>query len=370
MCQGSGEHASTSSATLPIEILQRLTDAHCHPSDDSAGVDGASTAIEKLHTARLVSPGGGAKATICSTLTNQSYTRSLAQAHPGRVTPFFGLHPWSVHSISLSSPSSIPTKDEHYTTLFSEFGTDASLRRLFNSLAPPTSLEAYLSTLEQSLIDHPHSHVGEIGLDQAFRLPLPTHLQPPRGQGSRNSNLQTPVEHQLALVRAQLDLAIRLKRHISFHSVRSSKETVTLLQAYRDEIPGFESIHICLHSFGGSPESIRQLQKIHHNLFFSFATVISGRSPRFLDMLRAVDESRLLVESDFSDTSKIDVQISEVVEAICTARSWSLENCVDQLERNWQSFLDLESEGSGQKRKSKKERKMDEQARRRQAEQD
>ncbi|SCZ94086.1 BZ3500_MvSof-1268-A1-R1_Chr6-1g08411 [Microbotryum saponariae] len=330
---------------FPIELLQRLTDAHCHPVDDSAGLDRALTAIEQLHTARLCAQS--------STLENQSCTRSLAVAHPDRVIPFFAkLSPWQ----------------EHYMTLFPELGTDPSLQPVVDSLLPPTSLETYLTTLEQNLVHYPHSHVGEIGLDRAFRLPLPTHLQPPRGQGSPRSKLQTPIQHQLALVRAQLDLAIKLRRHVSFHSVRSSKETVTLLRDYLDHNPGFESIHACLHSFGGSPETIRQLQKVHHNLFFSFAAVISGRSPRFSEMLRAVDDARLLVESDFSDTSKIDEQISEVVEAICTARSWTREYCVAQLEKNWLSFLEVEPEGSRPKRKSKKERKMDEQARRRQAE--
>ncbi|SGZ18694.1 BQ5605_C020g09199 [Microbotryum silenes-dioicae] len=360
MGQGYTEQTDNPLAMLPVELLQRLTDAHCHPADDLAGLDTALIAIEQLHTGRLCAQS--------STLENQSYTRSLAVAHPDRVVPFFGLHPWFVHSISLSSPSSLPNKQEHYTTLFPEVGTDPSLQPLVDSLLPPTSLETYLTTLEQNLIQYPHSHVGEIGLDRAFRLPLPTHLQPPRGHGSSRSKLQTPIEHQLALVRAQLDLAIKLRRHVSFHSVRSSKETVTLLRDYLDHDPGFQSIHACLHSFGGSPETIRQLQKVHHNLFFSFAAVISGRSPRFSEMLRAVDDARLLVESDFSDTLKIDEQISEVVEAICTARSWTREYCVAQLEKNWLSFLEVEPEGSRPKRKSKKERKMDEQARRRQAE--
>ncbi|SCZ96702.1 BZ3500_MvSof-1268-A1-R1_C083g00451 [Microbotryum saponariae] len=326
---------------FPIELLQRLTDAHCHPVDDSAGLDRALTAIEQLHTARLVRSSAepwsskdfnlilipsSPQCAQSSTLENQSCTRSLAVAHPDRVIPFFGLHPWFVHSISLASPSSLPTKQEHYMTLFPELGTDPSLQPVVDSLLPPTSLETYLTTLEQNLVHYPHSHVGEIGLDRAFRLPLPTHLQPPEAK-------VLPVQNF---------------KHLSSINWRS--------------------IHACLHSFGGSPETIRQLQKVHHNLFFSFAAVISGRSPRFSEMLRAVDDARLLVESDFSDTSKIDEQISEVVEAICTARSWTREYCVAQLEKNWLSFLEVEPEGSRPKRKSKKERKMDEQARRRQAE--
>ena len=36
----------------------------------------------------------------------------------------------------------------------------------------------------------------------------------------------------------------------------------------------------------------------HHNVYLSFATAITGRSPRFADLVRAVHKDRLLVESD------------------------------------------------------------------------
>lgn len=46
----------------------------------------------------------------------------------------------------------------------------------------------------------------------------------------------------------------------------------------------------------------------HQNVFFSFATIISGRSPKFHDLLRAIEPNRLLLESDYTQTGEIDNQ--------------------------------------------------------------
>jgi Tat protein secretion system quality control protein TatD with DNase activity len=58
-----------------------------------------------------------------------------------------------------------------------------------------------------------------------------------------------------------VDVAIRLGRNISFHSVRAPQETVETLKRFKKEKEGWEKIHICLHSFGGSAESAVQIQK-------------------------------------------------------------------------------------------------------------
>lgn len=52
---------------------------------------------------------------------------------------------------------------------------------------------------------------------------------------------------------------------------------------------------------------------VHPNAFFSFSTIISGRSPRFHDLLRAINPDRLLVESDFSNTTLLDAQVSFIL---------------------------------------------------------
>ncbi|KAM0788273.1 hypothetical protein ACM66B_001422 [Microbotryomycetes sp. NB124-2] len=201
--------------------------------------------------------------------------------------------------------------------------------------------------------------VGEIGLDKAFKIPNPPELQDAVHPRAKNSDLQTPTSHQLAVVKAQIKLAVKMKRHVSLHGVRAAGETVALLQWCKDEVPHFECIHVCLHSFGGSPESAVQIQKKHENVYFSFSTAISGRSPRFFDMMRSIESHRLLVESDYSDTSKLDEQVWDVFCAMADARACTHEELVEILERNWDRFLQVEEPADDtQVKLTKKQRKL------------
>lgn len=100
-----------------------------------------------------------------------------------------------------------------------------------------------------------YSSLGEVGLDRAFRVPWPPTIYP-----KRRSPLATPLHHQLQVVEAQIDIAIRLRRNISFHSVRASQDTVDLLNRLKTR-SDWEAINVCLHSFGGSPQTATQILK-------------------------------------------------------------------------------------------------------------
>ncbi|ORY88821.1 TatD family [Leucosporidium creatinivorum] len=352
MCSSHGNPTSSSPPKRPADpaILARLADAHCHPSDDES-FEGA---LESIASSKL-----GTICAMSSSLENQEITTKLWERNKNKILPCYGLHPWFIHSLSLSDSPTVPTREEHYTTLFPS-STDVSqpspsLATLLSSLPPPLLLSNFLSTLTNNLEAHPTALLGEIGLDKAFRIPNPPEL----ASSAKNSDLQTPLAHQIAVAEAQIRVAIRLERHLSFHSVRAPQDTVRLLERIRGEPDGWGRVHVCLHSFGGSPETAKQVQKMHPNAFFSFSTIISGRSPRFHELLRAINADRLLVESDFSHTSQLDAQVWEVFEEICEAREWSAEECVEQLETNWRKFLELEPDGMGGRRQTKKQRRLE-----------
>ncbi|GAA5836136.1 hypothetical protein JCM9279_002206 [Rhodotorula babjevae] len=313
-------------------ILARLADAHCHPVDDDAF---APKELRGLSTGTICA--------MSSSLSNQERNKAVYTASPTAVVPFFGLHPWFSHPISFSPPSALPPKVEHYSRLFTDpADADAphpSLDALLPYLPDPVSFDTFLSDLEHNLVSHPSSHVGEIGLDRAFRIPNPPHIVADKSN-PKNSDLATPLAHQLRVVEAQVDLAIRLGRNISLHSVRAPKETVDMLQGFKDSKgDGWRRLHVCLHSFGGSPESAKQIQKAHPNTFFSFATIISGRSPHFHSLIRAIEPDRLLVESDYSHTREIDNQLWDVFEEVQLARGWSADEAVERLEDNFRRFV-------------------------------
>ncbi|GAA6002188.1 hypothetical protein JCM10207_003116 [Rhodosporidiobolus poonsookiae] len=316
---------------LDEALLARLTDAHCHPSDDDA-FDGE--VLKGLKTGTLCA--------MSSSLDNQETTKQVHAVDPDKVVPFFGLHPWFCHPISFEPPESLPSKEEHYARLFPSPSDSSAphpqLSVVLPTFPPPISISTFLSTLEENLLAHPSSHVGEIGLDRAFRIPNPPHISADK-RNQKHTDLATPLEHQIRVVEAQVDLAIRLGRSISFHSVRTPQETVETLKRFKAEKEGWSTIHVCLHSFGGSAESAKQIQKTHHNIFFSFATIISGRSPHFHNLLRAIQPDRLLIESDFSHTAEIDNQIWECLEEMQEAHGWTAEEAVSRLEANWKRFI-------------------------------
>ncbi|BGP54380.1 Cut9-interacting protein scn1 [Rhodotorula sphaerocarpa] len=288
---------------LDQAILARLHDAHCHPSDDEHF---QADTLREVKTGHLC--------TMSSSLQNQQVAEDVFEARRESVTPFFGLHPWFCHAISFEPPDRLPTKEAHYTSIFpsSPDSSDPhpSLALLLPTLPDPVSIDIFVSELSFRLERFPTSQVGEIGLDKAFRIPNPPHIAADKSN-PRHSDLATPIAHQIRIVDAQVDVAIRYGRNISLHSVRTPQETVDMLKRFKEEKgEGWTKLHVCLHSFGGSPESAKQIQKAHPNTFFSFATIISGRSPSFHSLLRAIEPHRLLIESDFSSTIEIDYQAS------------------------------------------------------------
>lgn len=207
---------------------------------------------------------------MSSTLENQTHAGAAFDRYPDRFIPCYGeyplnrfhrpplrilagLHPWFIHSLSFQDP--LPTPLAHYETLFPcptvSSDPHPDLLTLLPTLPPPTSASSFLATLELNLLSHPSTMLGEVGLDKAFRLPLPS---------GRKSTLGTPIAHQLAVLDAQMRIAIKLGKNVSLHSVRTSEDMVQFLQRM-DKIPGFRGINLCLHSFGGSKESARDIQK-------------------------------------------------------------------------------------------------------------
>lgn len=235
-----------------------------------------------------------------------------------------GIHPWFTHHLSLISPA--PTKLQHYSSLFPTSSTDSSLHPSLVSsldlLPEPITLETFLTDIEKHLEDcGGTSFLGEVGIDGAFRIPVlkggrsdPATVVGEDLSGRANlTPLTTPLSHQIEVAYEQIQLAIKLKKNISFHSVRSSKETLDLLSKLRDEAKGFQKINLCLHSFGGSPESAREVQRDHNNIYFSFSTAVSGRSPKFHELIKMIQPDRILLESDWCGIDKLDHQVSSNV---------------------------------------------------------
>ncbi|TYJ56866.1 hypothetical protein B9479_002477 [Cryptococcus floricola] len=184
-----------------------VTDAHCHPTDLThppevydavklGGLAGMATVREDQDRVRNLSlerewmRGGGGR-----------------KGQGGRgvgVVACFGYHPWFTHRYTFSPPNSLPSKEQHYTSLFfpasssssSSASASASLsekatqdRHLLSTLLPympePLPFQSMLAKLredlEKSLGEGRLTMVGEVGLDGSARMRWPgeaKHLHP------------------------------------------------------------------------------------------------------------------------------------------------------------------------------------------------
>ena len=157
------------------------------------------------------------------------------------------------------------SKEEHYRQLLLDShikigGGIAELPATFEELLPslpdPVPLDDILLELRSNLSAHPQAMLGEVGLDRAARVPLDH-----RATHRKLSPFTIPLEHQLAIVTAQMDVAVELQRNISFHSVKSQKCTVDLLaQMKHRHGPQWSRISIDMHSCGLSVETWKEIE--------------------------------------------------------------------------------------------------------------
>ena len=97
---------------------------------------------------------------------------------------------------------------------------------------------------------------------------------------------------------------------------------------------------ICMHSYGGSVDTIRRLHKLYRNrIYFSFSTTINGRLERLDLLIQAVPDDLLLIESDINDVRRSEEKMWQILGRVCRAKDWSLEEAVRRLEQNWAGFV-------------------------------
>lgn len=191
------------------------------------------------------------------------YVRSSQFGQSHRSHPPTGYHPWFTHWISLCD---LPSKEDHYHALFlpdAEPKPDhrAAFARLLPSLPNPTPLSLIIATLRASLQSFPNAMLGEVGLDRVCRIPYAPPADPPyasvTGDGGRElSPFTIPIAHQVAVLEAQLALAVELRRNVSMHSVKAQQATLDLLVRMKAHHgSAWEAISVDMHSCGLSAQT-------------------------------------------------------------------------------------------------------------------
>jgi Tat protein secretion system quality control protein TatD with DNase activity len=135
------------------------------------------------------------------------------------------------------------------------------------------------------------------------------------------------MSHQVAIARAQLEVAIDLGVPVSLHCVSASGATLELLQAARKAHGHrFSRINICIHSCGGmSSAFLSQAAKVLPNTFFSPSVTVTARSNGAAESVRVIPRDRLLVESDAPDARELTRIVWAAVEWVAECRGWRVE---------------------------------------------
>jgi Tat protein secretion system quality control protein TatD with DNase activity len=109
---------------------------------------------------------------------------------------------------------------------------------------------------------------------------------------------------------------------------------------------------ICIHSASLSPSTLSQYlsQSLPLHVYFSFSLVINARyGAKLLDLIRAVPDDRILIESDFhSEGEQRRMLLEGIARVVLGVKRWGVEQGVGILERNWERFVYGErAEGGG-----------------------
>ncbi|KAJ1895843.1 Cut9-interacting protein scn1 [Kickxella alabastrina] len=215
----------------------------------------------------------------------------LKTQHGDRIIPAFGVHPW------------------------------------FAGRVESGEIPADWQTRLRRLVTQHGGIVGECGLDKAARSPA--------------TGEAYPLEPQLAVLRAQLDIACELGVGVSVHCVRAFGALADALrQAGRcGRLPP----RIMLHSYGGSADMLAQVffkGEVGKRMFVSFSRAVNGRSAkRAAQCMQAAPESRILAESDLHDAAATAGALDAITALIAEARGWSEDEARERLAANARRFF-------------------------------
>lgn len=378
-------------------------DAHCHPTDILKSIDNvplmqaraltimASRSQDQHIVAHFAETHGMTHASISAVLQVEGEKRDTQC----QIVPSFGWHPWFSHeiyddSLELSNERlQGANKILHYkAVIYPEPSDDGFL----SSLPDPQPLSSILAQTREYLERFQYALVGEVGLDHAFRIPdhrLPdiayerdSSLTPGGREGKRLTSYRVRMDHQRAILKAQLDLAGELSRAVSVHGVaahgalfevlretwkgsekkvisnKSKKRNLSVDnthlteddveaegQALNLEASKPLSPRVCLHSYSGPPDLIKRYlhPSVPAVIFFSFSRLVnfsSPASPKAIEVIKIIPNDRILVESDLHCAGQhMDDLLEQITRSVCHIKNWSLDEGIKQLASNWSHFV-------------------------------
>jgi Tat protein secretion system quality control protein TatD with DNase activity len=168
--------------------------------------------------------------------------------------------PGSVGNVTANAINNEKTNISPPDSLESQFAT------LLPCLPNPRPLSEVIVELRQNLSDFSASMLGEVGLDGGFRIYLDYFASP-----RHRTTFTIPLAHQVAILEAQIEVAVELGKNISMHSVRCEQATLELFDKMKKKFgeEKWNRISVDIHKssdlegYGGT---LRDLIKIQHQI--------------------------------------------------------------------------------------------------------
>jgi Tat protein secretion system quality control protein TatD with DNase activity len=359
-----------------------ICDAHCHPTDIMASVESIGSMKAKVLT--VMSTRAQDQHLVAEAATKYALQDKAGINDGSYIVPAFGWHPWFSHQLYDDTANEADVSvDEHYKGVLTPSPDDTNF---LDALPKPKALSSFLEETEKRLLEHPLALVGEIGLDRAFRLPVPESVEAKRRghehedgdytPGSREGRPLSPyrvsMDHQKVILKAQFQLAAKHKRPVSVHSVQAHGVVFDLLQSLwagherpskskkkrrksvahahwdeenTEEKPIPYPPRICMHSYSGPVDPLTQFlaTTVPADVYFSFSEVVNfsnASSAKVTEVIKAVPADRILIESDVHCAGeRMDGLLKKIVVRVCEIKGWSLKDGAQQLRSNWEMFV-------------------------------
>lgn len=403
----------STAGTEPFPWELGIFDAHCHPTDTMASIP----SIAKTMKTRTLT-------VMATRAQDQALVASVAEQHSTHnLIPSFGWHPWFSHliyddtltsdtaTLNTSASDQESEKRRHYNAVLAPSPKSKEDDEFIKHLPTPQPLSSFLAQTRSYLEAHPLALVGEIGLDKAFRLPshepaaddLPMGMTPGRRDGRALSPYRVSMDHQIRILKAQLNLAGELGRAVSVHGVQapgvlydalrstwkghekrvvSKREKKKIARGVNEDFSSSDEDEdddnddinsesnptqhkkakkykpkpfpprICLHSFSGAAETLKQYigdKSIPAKIFFSFSLLVNystggherERRKHVADeVIKACPDDRILLESDLHCAGQgIDDLLEQIYRKVCEVKGWDLCEGVKQIKKNYDDFI-------------------------------
>ncbi|KAI1611379.1 hypothetical protein EDD36DRAFT_286963 [Exophiala viscosa] len=361
-------------------------DSHCHPTDIMASVNDIADMKARVLTVMATRAEDQEMVEKTAKMYPIDFKLDVSNPNSRYVVPAFGWHPWFSHQMyDDRDQKGRPEAVEHYRSVLVPTPDDDDF---LHALPTPRSLSEFLKQTEARLQEFPFALVGEVGLDRGFRLPEgPSATTGDMGNktggseeeytpGSREGRPLTPyrvdMDHQKIILRAQLELAAKMRRPVSVHGVQAHGHVFDLMQSMwkgherpskreRKRRPDAPNAHpqddaetdkdlpfpprICMHSYSGPPDALKQFLNptVPANIYFSFSTAVNfsnASSAKVTSVIKGVPDNRILIESDLHCAGeRMDELLEEIVRRVCEIKEWSIQHGAQQLKQNWTKFV-------------------------------